>query len=179
MDLGTRIRNIRKSQNISIKDLSEKVKVSQSMISQIEKGHTNPSMSCLKDIAAGLGITIGSLFYEEVIPAKLTKKNERKVLFSGKNFEIRQELLSPNITKCKMEFIYNEWQPGASSGLLAHDGEEATYVLEGTMEVVVGEETFIVEEGDSIYYEANSTHCVKNIGNKVLKMLTVITPPSF
>ena len=55
-----------------------------------------------------------------------------------------------------------------------HDGQEFIYVLEGTMEVRLGEETHIIQPGDSIYYDSTVPHLVKCYGKKATKILAVL-----
>jgi quercetin dioxygenase-like cupin family protein len=62
---------------------------------------------------------------------------------------------------------------------LPHPGEEATLVLTGRMEIQVGSDRYLLEEGDCIYYYASVPHKIVNIGDGELIFVSAITPPSF
>ena len=62
---------------------------------------------------------------------------------------------------------------------MPHPGEEATLVLNGKMEIQVGSETYILEEGDCIYYYASLPHKITNVGEGELVFVSAITPPKF
>jgi quercetin dioxygenase-like cupin family protein len=81
----------------------------------------------------------------------------------------------------KLEVIRSDANPGESSPeeFLSHDGEEFGYVMKGKLEVTVGEEVYILEEGDSIHYSSAHPHRLESIGDVPCKSIWMITPPSF
>jgi quercetin dioxygenase-like cupin family protein len=90
------------------------------------------------------------------------------------------ELLSPSLNR-DMEIIQGRLEPGGVTceTPLPHPGEEATLVLKGKMEIQVGSETYILEEGDCIYYYASLPHKITNVGEGELVFVSAITPPKF
>jgi quercetin dioxygenase-like cupin family protein len=62
---------------------------------------------------------------------------------------------------------------------MPHQGEECTFVLEGKMEIQIGEEFFILEKGDTIYYIASIPHKITSVGEDDLIVISAITPSNF
>lgn len=177
MEFGERIREIRKTQNLSMKNLGEKVNVSASMISQLERGLVNPSVNLLKNIANNLNVSVGDFFSGETTPSVVIRKNERaRIVY--KDGKMIHELLAP-ITNRKIEFIYNIYKPGGMCDVITHNGEECALVLQGSAELGLGDEVYYLEEGDSLYHDSTIPHYIKNIGTCDLCIVYAITPPSY
>lgn len=178
MSFGVRLRSIRKSQKLSLADIATRTGLSISMISQLERGITSPSVSSLKKVAAALSTNVANLFEEEEeLPRLLVKKTERM------DWQLRRtrfELLAPDRAR-KMEPLLITYQKGGTSGeqMIEHEGEEFGIVLKGRAEYWVGSEKMILEEGDSIYFRSDLPHKLVNIGEEECKVLWVLTPPTY
>ncbi len=174
---------------MTLSDVSKKAEISNGFLSQVERGKTKPSIYSLKRITEALGVTMSSLFEDElhISPApikdsskvKLVKSNERKKLVLPKD-EIIYHLLTPDFTS-KIEFILVEIKPGAGSGQekYSHEGEECGLALKGRLELSVNNMTYVLEEGDSIYFPSNLPHAWKNPGQEPVLAIWAITPPSW
>jgi uncharacterized cupin superfamily protein len=66
-----------------------------------------------------------------------------------------------------------------SNGAIRHTGEEFIHILSGSLEVNVGSESFNLEEGDSVTYDAGLPHFVRNTSSRKAVALAAVTPPSF
>jgi len=64
-----------------------------------------------------------------------------------------------------------------SHELSSHEGEEFLYVLEGTIEVIYGQNNYVLETGDSIYYDSIVSHHVHSSNDETAKILAVIYTP--
>jgi len=175
------LRAVRQGSGLTLQQVAHKTGLTPSAISQIERGLSNPSVGSLKSIADALGTTLGSLFTHdagEMRRSILVHEGTRKVLSPAPG--ITCYLLTPNLAG-KIQFMLSVYDRGASTGdrLYSHQGEECALVLEGTMELQLGTETYILQEGDSIRFECAVPHRVTNIGQKPLRAIWVITPPSF
>ncbi len=73
------------------------------------------------------------------------------------------------------------YPPGADTGaeMLTHDGEETGILLEGRLELVVGNEIFILEEGDSYYFESTRPHRFRNPFDRPARLISAATPSNF
>ena len=180
--VGSNIRRFRKERNYSLREFAEKVGASASFISQVEMGKVKPSLSKLKEIADGLNTTVGLLIGESVRKdhSRIVRKGERKHtdhLGSG----INVHLLS-NVDPFKqMQPLLMELDRGASSGdnQYQHYGQEFVLILKGKMELSLGEEKTILNEGDSMYFNSHIPHSFRNIHTSKTVVIWVATPPSF
>ena len=190
--LGERIRQRRQELRLRLNEVATKCDISISFLSQIERDQAKPSISTLHEIAAALGVTVGSFFRssEEVTPPEpissavepapyVVRSDARKtLLYPGSG--IRNELLSPDLQRA-IQFMYVVIQPGAETGpeSLVHEGEECGVVLQGTVEIWVGDDHYILGPGDSIYQRSTIPHHSRNIGDDDVIIVVAITPPSF
>ena len=111
--------------------------------------------------------------------AKVVRADQRKTLiYPGSG--IRNELLSPDLQR-NIQMMRVIIPPGIGTGddPLVHDGEECGFVLQGQVEIWVGDETFILNPGDSIYQSSTIPHRSRNIGDIDAIIIVAITPPSF
>lgn len=181
IDLGSKIRTIRKKLNLSISELSEKTKLSTGLISQIERNMVTPSVTSLYKIAKGLDVSI-AYFFDEDNKADLNpivKRNNRKKIKTSNSNAI-YESLTPDMNR-KIEFLYITLEKDDSShkDLISHEGEECGIVIEGKLLVKTTKGDYILEEGDSISFDSTIPHRYINIGDKVCKSIWAMTPPSF
>jgi quercetin dioxygenase-like cupin family protein len=113
---------------------------------------------------------------DETLTAEVVRKDRRKVMWSRRGG--RETLLTPNVQRL-LEVTLEDADPSDDVELLPHPGEELGYVLEGTFEVTIGDERFVLEAGDSIYLNASIPHAARVIGDTPGRAIWVATPPSF
>jgi len=182
---------------MTIAQLAEGAALSRSFISQVESGQTAPSMASMTRICKTLQISLADFFDENSEPSQseefhhtstapttrrdavsIVRKDGRKS-FKYPGAESMNYLLVADL-KRKMEVILGVMQPGESSEVEAwsHEGEEFGFILEGTFELTVNGVPHILEEGDSIYFPSNLPHSARVIGDRVVRWIWAITPPS-
>jgi transcriptional regulator with XRE-family HTH domain len=177
--MGNRIRKLRISKGINLTEFAKKIDKTPSYLSQIERGMASPSIMALREISKALNVPIFYFLIDDKEQSAIVRKNERRVLQFPKS-HLTYELLSPGVSH-QIEMIRTRIEVGAStcSKPLSHGGEECTLVIEGKMKIQVGDEFFILEEGDSIYYIASIPHKITSIGDKDLVIISAITPSNF
>jgi len=177
--LGEKIRKIRLEKKISLRDLAQKTQLTPSFISQMERDLVEPSITSLRRIAEAMEVPIFRFLMDDKQPSPLVRKSERKILKMPKS-RLVYELLSPDLDK-SMEMWIGKLEPGAVScdEALTHPGEECILVLQGVMEVILGEESYTLHEGDSIYYYGTIPHQLINKGKEELVFVSAITPAMF
>lgn len=184
VQLGQKIRDIRKGKKMTINEVAKQTGFTPSFISQLERGLTKASVSSLQKITRALDITLSSLFNsaDEIQTTNqstnlIRKKERSKLVFPD---EKSTDYLLTGIDG-RFEVILTEMEPGGESGeLISHDeGEEAITVLEGTVEVTVGNEQYILEEGDTITFASQVPHGWSNVGDSKLKLIWVVSPPTY
>jgi transcriptional regulator with XRE-family HTH domain len=182
--IGLKIRELRKHRGITLKEFSQRVGVTASLISQVERGVAAPSISSLKKISDALGISIALFFNDEgqkALPddfSPIVRKNERKILHPCPG--VTYHLLSKNL-RGKIEFLLAIYDVGASTGTkpYSHRGEECALVLKGKLEIQIGSSIYTLEKDDSITFSCEIPHQVRNVGKVSAVSIWCITPPSF
>lgn len=177
--LGAKIRKKRSEKNLSLKELAERIDLTASFLSQIERDLAEPSISSLRKIAHALDVPIFYFLIDDDKSTPVVRKSERKTLKLPESHLI-YELLTPDVNRA-MELFMARIEPNTDVGEedSIHPGEECVLVMQGTMEIKVGENTYTLEEGDSIYYFASLPHSIRNAGDDELVFLSAITPPRF
>jgi transcriptional regulator with XRE-family HTH domain len=154
---GQKIKKMRSEQNLSLKDLSDKSGVSVSMISQIERRNTDPTLTTLYKLCKGLDVSISTLLGADEQALQLVRKNDRKSVNFPKS-NSKYELLTP-INEGSIEMIMIHLEPGqVDQQLVEHSGEECGYVVKGEMTIVLGDAEYILYEGDSIRFKSTTPH---------------------
>ncbi|ADR19030.1 cupin domain-containing protein [Calditerrivibrio nitroreducens] len=178
MGYGEKIRDIRKRLGMTLEDVSLKTGFTKSFISQIENGKNSPSIASLKKICYAIGISISELFEDERNIVFKFEKDDYKVL-KNKNIDII--FMASKYANRKIEPLILEFEPHSETGsdFYHHTGEEFGYVLEGVLTVVIGNDEYTLQPGESIYFSSNLPHKIKNRTDKKAKAFWVGTPPSF
>jgi transcriptional regulator with XRE-family HTH domain len=174
------IRRIRKSQGFTLAEVAKKTDLSLSFLSQVERGLINPSINSLRRIALALGTPLSHFFDEsESTNGPVVRKNERKVLIN-KDSRLTYQLLSSDHDH-RIELLLSRLAVGATSAdyPMAHKGDEAGLVLQGDCRIELGDDTYHLIEGDSIYITENTPHRFTNTGSTPLVILSAISPPGF
>lgn len=180
MLIGNRIRTIRKSNNMTIKDLAEKIGVTSGYISQIERDLIDPSLSVLKRICKALNTPLSILFTEETLPeVVVSAANERKkIRFDDQSSTY--EFLTPYIKDqdfvSQLEVFKFTIDPNSSvsESEQRHRSEECHYVLSGEVEYEIGEELYKVSAGGSIYIPENTPHKIHNKSTEKAEGIAVL-----
>ena len=190
--IGERLCGLRKEHRYSIRGLALKAGVSASLISDIEKGKVEPSISTLKRLATALGTKITFFFSEPAQANGRVVRATNRVLINDLpvgNVEsrlaiqtkgIRFELASPQEAEA-IEAIYGRYDVGASLGEepLTHEGEEWGMVLAGRLKVTVGVEVYFLEPGDSIWFPSTIPHRMENVADTPTEYIWIDSPRSF
>ncbi len=189
VSLGAKIREYRKAQELTLTELAKQCNISPSFLSQIERDQANPSIATLHVIAEVFGRPLAAFFerpgqnhsYQQPTEtlAKVVRADQRKILtYPGSG--IRNELLSPDL-KRDIQMMRVVIPPGADTGdiPLVHEGEECGFVLQGQVEIWVGDEHYILGPGDAIYQSSTIPHRSRNSGDVDVIIVVAITPPSF
>ncbi|HPJ20778.1 MAG TPA: cupin domain-containing protein [Clostridia bacterium] len=177
--IGEKIRRKRNELGMSMKMLAEKTGLTSGFISQVERELAEPSITSLRKIAEALDVAVFFFFTEEKNTGIVVRKDNRQ----SRNFRkshLTYELLSPDLNR-QMEMFMATLEPGAETcdEPLSHTGEEVTHVLEGSMWIQIGDDEYILEEGDTIYYFSSIPHRIVNNGDSMLRFISTITPPVF
>ncbi len=187
--LGEELRGLRKANGLTLQDLSDASGKSVSFISKIERGLARPSITALQDIAEALSVPIGWFFQTDgPVPADerpyiVRKDRRRRLTYSGMGstdyMGFADHLLSAGLDG-ELAMGMSEYEPGGTSGddLYTHAGEEAGLVIEGEIELALGDEVFQLAAGDSFSFPASIPHTYRNPGKVAAKVVWANTPIS-
>lgn len=180
-ELGRRIRALRDRRGLSLRAVAEAAGVSESFLSQVERGVASPSVASLRGIAEALRESVASFFADgkEAGGQVVRVADRRRLVHPKRHWE--DVLLTPRASK-RLQLVLSTVEPGQGSGEepYSHDSdEECVLILEGRLEFWVGEERYVLEEGDSLLFESRLPHRNVNPGPGIAKVLWVITPPSY
>ncbi|MBW2204977.1 MAG: cupin domain-containing protein [Deltaproteobacteria bacterium] len=152
-----------------------------SLLEQIESGSLAPPLGIVIKLAKALNLKMGYFISgEEDRAFTIVRKNDRKVVSrydskKGEYYGYGYESLAPHKKNRHMEPFLVSLDPSETEEERStHDGQEFIYVLEGSMEVRLGEEIHVLEPGDSIYYDSTVPHLVKCHGDKRTNILAVL-----
>lgn len=180
VDLGARIRALRLAQHGTLRALAEQAGVTESFLSQVERGVASPSIASVQRIARALGTSIAELFTADESAGSLVRLRERqRIVYQG--LGAVDELLTRS-SDGKLQVIMSTIQPGGGTGdeAYTHDSdEEVLVVLEGVLDLWVGSEHYRLEAGDAVTHSSRIPHRNTNPGPGVTRILFCITPPSF
>jgi quercetin dioxygenase-like cupin family protein/ribosome-binding protein aMBF1 (putative translation factor) len=181
VNVGERVKQVREDRDLTLQDISQRTDLDVAFLEQIENGNVAPPLGIVIKLAKALDLKMGYFISgEEDRPYTIVRKNDRKVVSrysskKGKYYGYGYESLAPHKKDRHMEPFLVSLEPSkADEERSAHDGQEFIYVLEGAMEVRLGEEVYVLEPGDSIYYDSTVPHLVKNHGSDVTRILAVL-----
>jgi transcriptional regulator with XRE-family HTH domain len=174
---GQRFRRLRTRRGLSLAQVARATGVSVGFLSALERGQMRASVSTLRRIARFYKTSILSLFEVNGNAQPLVRPSQRKVLETSPG--VRMELLAWGNTA--MEPHLFRIKPGGGSGeSYAHEGEEFLHVLRGQFEIWLNKkEHYLLDSGDSLYFESSTPHRWKNPGPSEAWILWVNTPPTF
>jgi transcriptional regulator with XRE-family HTH domain len=180
VDLGERLRAIRLLRRRTLKDVALAAGVSESFLSQLERGRTSASVASLQRLAAALGIEVSDLFASDGLPrpSVLRREARQPVVWGHLG---RKALLTPKPFH-SLEVVAAEFDPGGSTGDEPYthgDSEELLLVVVGRVHFQLGTEVYDLRAGDSVHYRSSTPHRVSNPTEEPAEVLFVISPPSY
>ena len=180
VDVGERLRDIRRLRRATLKTIADRAGVSESFLSQVERGRASASIASLQRIAAALGVSLADLFEPggAVAPRVLRQAERPSLAFGilGRKYLLTQRPLQ------HLEVFVGELDVGGSTGTepYAHgDSEELFVVLSGHVLLELGGDVHELDSGDSIDYGSSTPHRVTNAGEERAEVMWIISPPSY
>ncbi len=179
--LGAKLRDLRDKKGLTLASVSKAAGLSISYLSQLERGQVSPTISAFKKIAIALGVDLMYFFLDsEPTTSFVVRKTKRRRLTNPKA-KVIYELLKPTGLSGVLEPLLMRFKPGARSEThsFTHSGEECVFIIKGQLEFYLGGETYLLDEGDSIWYPATIAHGWSNPTKEETVAIRATTPPSF
>jgi transcriptional regulator with XRE-family HTH domain len=181
--IGEHLRTARRARRLSLRVLADRLGVSPSLISQIERGRANPSVSTLYSLVAELDVSLDELLFndrrpstrgaavseggaDEPRPSPVLRSADRQRirLASGVIWERLTTISEPGV-----EFLFVIYEVGGASSpagsFQRHPGHEWGHVVSGELEVRIGFDTYVMEPGDAISFDSTLPHRLANRGD--------------
>lgn len=183
---GVRLKHARLRKGYTLKQLAERVECSESMISKLENSRLSPSLAMLHRLAKELDTTAADLLisdddaddYHDVM---VFSRDRFSGLGNGERaseVKVWFDHVLPFDKSGLLQLTVQHLLPGAEqTRLLAHDGEEFVYVLEGTLELIFEDRTYTLQQGELAAFPSMRGHRYRNVGDTIARSLWVGTPP--
>lgn len=186
--IGEKIKNIRESQQLTVEEVAGRSGLSLEQIERIEDNTEFPSLAPLIKVARVLGVRLGTFLDDQVelgpvICRKTDNNSTNSISFSNNATGSRRHMSYQSLSQDKsgrhMEPFLIDIEPskGVDFIMSSHEGEEFIFILSGIVEINYGKETYILEEGDSIYYDSIVAHHVHAANGAPARILGVIYTP--
>jgi transcriptional regulator with XRE-family HTH domain len=186
--LGSKIKGIRESKNLSVEEIAESSGLTVDQINSIENDENLPSLGPLIKIARAMGVRLGTFMDDNdalgpVVCRAKDREKDSSISFSNGAVDARKHMEYHPLAQQKagrhMEPFIIDINPEDKPDfkLSAHEGEEFIYVMNGEVEIEYGKEKYTLQEGDSIFYDSIVKHHVHGAPGKSAKILAVVYIP--
>ncbi|MBQ0095657.1 MAG: cupin domain-containing protein [Bacteroidaceae bacterium] len=186
VSVGKKIRSLRESKEMEIEVLAERAQLPVEQIKAIENDGPLPGLAPLIKIARVLGVRLGTFLDDQQGVGAVVSRHEEEresVRFSNHGSEGHENMIYHSLSEGKENrhiepFVIDILPAGnAEFAASSHEGEEFIYVLDGLVEVVYGKNTYLLEKGDSIYYDSIVRHHVHGFEGQQARILAVVYTP--
>lgn len=186
--LGSEVRQLRKARQLTLKQLSDQTGISLSHVSAVERGDSKPSVDVLQAIANALDVTPDWFFarrpgagpMEQAYVVRAQNRRNLNTLNGQDVVELgyTDQLLSSSIGgQFYMGLaVYAPYAERPEDPLQEHEGEEHGLVLEGELEMQIGDELITLRAGDSYSFDARIPHHARNQTDRVCRLIWAVSP---
>lgn len=179
-EVGARLKATRKELGMTLKQVALASGMSPTHISEIERGKTSPTVGALRKIAEALHKDTAFFVEDKPLPKiSVVKKEDREVVLlqgEGDSF-VTAKALTSGIPAGRVKVVLIDEDEGHTLTPPSHDGEEAIVMMSGEARVTVGDEEFVVTNGDCLHYSARSRHSAVFTGKGKNKALWIRVKP--
>lgn len=172
MSLGQKIGRLRQERGLTLQEVSDGSGLTPSFLSRLERDKVNISVANLRKLALFFNVQMTHFFEGEgnQQAGQILRRTDRvKLSLDDAPVQV-YSLLPPN---GDMEARLMEAQPGSGQQGFSGRGSQMVYLLRGRLQYQLGEEEYILEEGDTLFYRDDLAHSWVNIGDDVAVVLTV------
>jgi transcriptional regulator with XRE-family HTH domain len=173
--LGKRIQQLRKEKDLSIKALANETGFSEDFLKQVESNKITPPVGALLKISRAMGVDSGLLLKEE----EEAGERRREESYRKRTEAYSYRTLTPEARNkhLKAFSVYIEPMSEHPGVEYQHEGEEFVYVLQGTIEVIVGENPNRLNRKESLHFNSSIVHKLRNVGKENAELLVVLYTP--
>lgn len=173
--IGAAIRDRRRRLSMTLQALADSCGLSVPFLSQVERDLAMPSLVSLTSIARALGVEM-SYFVGTPAPGQIVRRGDAPEHLAYGSDPVIYSRLSGRHEERKMEALLIEVPPGLAAPPAQREGEGFWYILEGELEMWVGQEHFLLRAGDSAHFDQRHPYRMRNAAKATVRMLWVGTP---
>jgi transcriptional regulator with XRE-family HTH domain len=178
--VGAQLRSLRRARRLTLREIGARAELSESFLSQLERGQTGVTIASLQRIAGALGVEVSDLFAADSSRRpRVIRARERQLVGWGRLG--RKAFLTPKPFEF-LEVVVAQFEPGGSTGDEPYrhgDSEELLHVVRGAVELELDGELVALDTGDSAHYRSSTLHRVSNPGRVEAEVLFIVSPPSY
>ncbi|MFJ8925947.1 helix-turn-helix domain-containing protein [Streptomyces sp. NPDC102364] len=176
--IGNRIRELRKAHKMTVRELAAAAGVSTGLVSQVERGLTDPSLETLRRLSAALGLPLFDLFRQDEAEEVALVRRERRIQVRSPQGGIEYTRVSAG--SARLEVLEGTLEPGGASSdaRYSHPSEECVLLVSGSLVVEAGDGRYELGPGDSCTFDSRVPHRYVNEGAGTARFLVSVTPPS-
>ena len=172
IQISNKIKEVRQEKGITLQELANKAQVSKGLISQIENNRTVPSLWVLMSIVRSLKLDLNE-FFSSIQP---TKKADKVSVQKAKDYQafeketakgfMYKRIMTRNIHAGPLDIVLLELKKGAKrSKLVRTEAYEYKYIIKGSIEYLIDGKKYLLNQGDSLFFDGRLPHRPSNIGN--------------
>jgi transcriptional regulator with XRE-family HTH domain len=179
-EVGRRLKEVRKELGMTLKEVAESSGMSPTHISEIERGKTSPTVGALRKIAGALGKETAFFVESKPLPriSVVKKENRETVLLPGVDDSfVTAKALTNGIPAGRVSVVLIDEEEGGIFSPDIHEGEEALLLMNGQARVKVGQDDFLLNNGDCLHYSGKNEHAARFTGKGRNKALWVRVMP--
>lgn len=179
--VGAKLKELRQRRGLGMRELAARSGVSHSAISLIEREQISPSVDTLGAILGAMGSTLSAFFgdLESSLPYRAFYA-AGDLTEIGRADRVSYRLVGVDYPNRRMLMLSERYAPGAATEcMITHNAEEAGVVIQGAVEVTVGSQSRVLNEGDAYYFDSRQPHQFRNLTNDVSRIISAITPPTY
>jgi quercetin dioxygenase-like cupin family protein len=167
--IGKRIQTYREKLAMTVDDLSERTSLPAALIKEFEGGRVTPAIGVMVKLSRALGQRVGTFLDDQIAGDPIITRSadrEEGIAPHKENSQghYRYHSLGAGKTDRHMEPFFIKVSPTEERVNSSHEGEEFVVVVSGEVELVYGKETYLLKEGDTMYYNSLVPHCLSAVG---------------
>lgn len=180
--LGRQVHEFRLQQNMTLAELAKAAGLSSGMLSKIENGATSPSLTTLQALSSALQVPVTALFrrFEERREATHVKSGQglridRRGTRAGHQYELLGHIAGRDILT--EPYLITLTEESDVFPVFQHEGLEFIYLIEGRVQYRHADKTYLLEPGDSLFFDADAPHGPEQLVERPIRMVCVISYP--
>ena len=176
--MGSRLRELRTARGMSLRALAAATGLSATMLSQLERGVSEPSLRTLRTLAEVFGQSVATLFDNPAAPSLWVSREGARSTIRTPRGHIQYERLTPG--NGQFEVLRGLLGPGENSSdeLWSHEAMECAYVVAGTLTLLVEDAEHTVEAGEAITFDSRQPHRYCNGTSARVEFVLTVSPPT-